>query len=55
MPVDIFTCEDTYLAAANAFHHATDKTKVLRMLWEMAFGLGDLNSLEEGKEKGFEG
>jgi hypothetical protein len=54
VPVDILTCEDAYLAAANVFHRATDKTKALRMLWEMALGLGDLGGLEDGKEKGLE-
>jgi hypothetical protein len=54
VPVNISTCEDAYLVAADAFLHAADQTKALRMLWEMAYGLGDLNGLEEGKEKGLE-
>jgi hypothetical protein len=54
VPVDIFTREDVYLAATDAFLHAVDQTKVLRMLWEIAYGLGDLKGLEEGKEKGLE-
>jgi hypothetical protein len=54
VPVDIFTCKDAYVAAADTFLRAVDQTKVLCMLWEMAYGLGDLKGLEEGKEKGLE-
>jgi hypothetical protein len=54
VPANDFTCEKAYLAAVNAYHHATDKVKALRMLWEMAFGLGTLEGFEEGKERGSE-